>query len=241
MWKTRIPGAAVTSDQKASGLVVRASVALNWCPIAEQDQLTVRRNIQFHNINTFFSLFFLQNSHEIKQKKSNIHACTITQEYLHTGKRSPADAAVWNDGDVGGVPAQQNSPIHWVKLEMMNGITSVSNTCDGSQVRTATVTGFLETAGAGWATASKLGASQGCIPPHRHSFVSSTDECSGDHIWPFNRRISTHIKPKQRRTDLFLFLFRICAPYLKLHQTSLQYIWRHRAKNIRPDPKARGW
>lgn len=33
---------------------------------------------------------------------------------------------------------------------MMNGITSVSNTCDGSQVRIATVTGFLETACAGW-------------------------------------------------------------------------------------------
>lgn len=136
------------------------------------------------------------------QKKSNIHACTITQEYLHTGKRSPADAAVWNDGDVGGVPAQQNSPIGWVKLEMMNGITSVSNTCDGSQVRTATVTGFLETACAGWATASKLGAGQGRIPPHKHSFVSSTDESSEDQLWPFNRRITTHIKPKQRRTDL---------------------------------------
>lgn len=36
------------------GWVVRPSVALNWCPIAEQDQLTVRRNVKFQNINTVF-------------------------------------------------------------------------------------------------------------------------------------------------------------------------------------------
>lgn len=125
-----VPGAAVTTDHKPVSIGGETSSALNWCPIAEQDQLTLTRNIKLQKINTTFPRFILQNSHEIEKetKKTNRHACTRTQEYLHTGgKRRPADETL-SFGLKVTLASSVNSPIHRVKLGLLNGITGEKTT-----------------------------------------------------------------------------------------------------------------